>query len=313
MHNGFHGAFRSKTRSDWHYKKYYRLWWTRSELVFLISGFLCGKTFFDNPRIDIIEYYKKRIIAILPLYYLVIVYYFISENIINQYIPVIPPDELGIGWWRYLFLLNGFLTSDTYFWSNLGITWTIPIFAFFYLIAPWILRRMKNFFSAVIVWGLCFVGTKILGSFYPCYIFENIHFLFMGTVIYVSIIKKVEKQTILCFSILSICAVIINREAYVYVLMFASIMLVLISMEKLILPDILRKIIDILEKYSYTMYLMHGVIFCSIIDRINNLNISKIWIVVIAITGTICSTWVIGKFIEKPIQKFLRKILFTGK
>jgi len=48
----------------------------------LISGFLAIKTFTEK-NVDVKNYYLKRIIAIIPLYYLVVAYYFITENIIN--------------------------------------------------------------------------------------------------------------------------------------------------------------------------------------------------------------------------------------
>ena len=85
------------------------------QLFFLISGFLAAKAICDNPEIDVKKYYLKRAIAILPLYYLVIFYYFITENILNHFVSVIPPDDLGLGWFRYLFLLNGVLNSYTSF------------------------------------------------------------------------------------------------------------------------------------------------------------------------------------------------------
>ncbi len=94
------------------------------QLFFLISGYLAAKTFFDHPETSLREYYTKRAIAILPLYYIVIAYYFVSETLLSS---PLPTDELGLGWLRYVFLLNGFLTSKTNFWGNLGITWSIPV------------------------------------------------------------------------------------------------------------------------------------------------------------------------------------------
>lgn len=123
-------------------------------------------------------------ISILPLYYLVILYYFITENVLNHFTPVIPTDDLGVGWFRYIFLLNGFLNGNSYFWNNLGITWTIPVFMFFYLIAPWILRKVKTIFSAVAVWLTVFITTQALREFYDCVIFKNLHVLFLGVVVY---------------------------------------------------------------------------------------------------------------------------------
>ena len=120
-------------------------------LFFLISGFLssyslCKKT------ISIKKYYIKRISVILPLYYSVILYFFISETILEYFkISHIPIDDYHIGWFRYIFLLNGFINSNCEFWRNLGMTLTIPIFAFFYLIAPIFQKIINNHIKAFVV------------------------------------------------------------------------------------------------------------------------------------------------------------------
>ncbi len=283
------------------------------ELFFLISGFLAGKTFFSNPDLNIKEYYLKRAIAILPLYFFVVIYYFITENIINQFVSCIPLDESGIGWFRYLFLLNGFFNSDTYFWSNLGITWTIPIFMFFYLIAPWILRKTNGVFSSVVVWGIVFVTTKLLGHFYPCSISNNLHLLFLGVILYFCSIKQMHKPAILIFQMATIFSIILEKHSFTYIFVFASIILILNKMnDNFTLPIKLQKIIDVLDSYSYTLYLMHGVVFCSLLDRLNTLGISKVLIGIIAIIGTFFATWIVGKYIEKPTQNLLRKKLLKN-
>jgi len=277
------------------------------QLFFLISGFLAGKTFFRASNIDIRQYYIKRMIAILPLYFLVITYYFITENILNLFVSVIPPDELGIGWLRYIFLLNGFLNSDTYFWSNLGITWTLPIFMFFYFIAPFTLRKVNSVRSSIFVWFAIYGITSILGKFYSCTIFSNLHLLFLGVVLYACARMGYHRIAAVAFSCGALCMVILNRQTYTYVAIFSTIILILTSIEHFCLPVWLQKTIDVLDSYSYTLYLMHGVVFCSLLDRLNLLDAPKIIIAVLAIIGTSLSTWIVGRYIEKPIQQWLRK------
>lgn len=277
------------------------------QLFLLISGFLACKTFFEKPNFNIWGYYKKRMIAILPLYYLVIIYYFITENILNKFIDVIPTDALGVGWFRYIFLLNGFLNSDTYFWSNLGITWTIPIFMFFYLIAPFILPKVKSITSAVSVWIIIFVITHIIDNYYTCTIFNNLHILFLGAALYICAHHKQEKPASIFLLLAAICMIVLSKSEYAFVFIFSCIILVLFSIDNLCLHRRLQTIINVFDKYSYTLYLMHGVVFCSVIDRLNKLDVPKILIAVLAILGTGLATWLVGKFIEKPIQNLLKK------
>ena len=282
------------------------------QLFFLISGFLAAKTFIDKPNSTVIEYYKKRAIAILPLYYITIIYYFFTENLLNHFKSVIPPDELGVGWLRYIFLLNGFLNSETYFWSNLGITWTIPIFATFYLIAPWILRKAKSIASTTVIWLIIFVTTGLFSLFYSCQNFTYIHIFFLGAVLYSCTKHNFNKQASVLFLLISIVATIVKKEEYTYTFIFASIVLILVSIENLTLPNKLQKLVNTLDSYSYTLYLMHGIFFCSILDRLNQyFEVSKIIIAIIAIVGTALATWIVGKYIEKPIQKYLRNKLLN--
>ncbi len=282
-------------------------------LFFLISGFLAGKAFYNNPQINIAEYYKKRAVAILPLYYLVILYYFISENILNHFNNFIPQDNLGVYWLRYIFILNGFLNSDTYFWSNLGITWTIPIFCFFYLISPWLLRKTKSVFSVVSVWLAVFFVSKLLNHFYECTIFSNIHILFLGVVIYACVNKRIHLQATIIFVIFGIFSAIIDEKDYLYISLFASLILTSSVIDTVKLPSWLQNTINTLDNYSYTLYLMHGVVFCSLIDRLNTIQVPKLIIAVCSVAISLMLTWIVGRFIEKPIQKKLKEKFINNK
>lgn len=278
-------------------------------LFFLISGFLACKTFFRKDKVDIKKYYIKRAIAILPLYYLVIAYYFVTENILNQFVSVIPPDNLGVGWFRYIFVLNGFLTSDTYFWRNLGATWTIPVFCVFYLIVPWVLKKRKSVFSVFLIWVVIFVGTHFLSEIYSCPVFENLHYLFLGCVLFSSIEAKSYKKLELCLILMSIGSMILQYYDLTITFIFSLLILIFVTIDSFNLPKKVQKIIDCLDKYSYTLYLMHCVVFCSLLDRLKELGVQPVIIGALAIIGTVFATWIVGKYLEKPIQRFLRKKL----
>lgn len=280
------------------------------QLFFLISGFLAAKTFKENKKVNIKEYYIKRLITLLPLYYFVILIYFILENICNKYMNTIPVDNTGLYWLRYIFLLNGFINSDTYFWSNLGITWTIPIFAFFYIIAPFILKMVKSFSSSIVCYLSIFGVSRILNYIYECNIFTYIHYLFLGVLLYYSLKEKKEVITSLVFLILCLIAGIFLKFEWLYVFVFCSIIL-LLSKVKFKLPKFLESIINILDKYSYTLYLGHGVIFCGILDKLILFGTSRIIILLIAIFGTCLFTFIVGRYVEKPMQRILSKKLLN--
>ena len=124
-----------------------------------------------------------------------------------------------------------------------------------------------------------------------------------------SILWNVLGITAFVFLSAAICMTILGNTTLVYVFVFSCILLAMVGFDVLSLPKWLNKIINILDQYSYTLYLMHGVIFCSILDRLNALGVSKIIIVAVAIVGTFLATMIVGKLIEKPIQRFLRNKL----
>lgn len=277
------------------------------QLFFLISGYLAASTFVGKQNVDVRKYYTKRAIAVLPLYYLAISYYFITENFLNQFYDVIPTDELGMGWLRYLFLLNGFLNSETYFWSNLGITWTIPIFVFFYLTAPWILRRVKDVRSGLLVWGSVLLACKGIQWIYPCTIANHLPYLFWGVVLYCCASEGVSAQAIAWFAAAALGFLTIKNSMAAYICLFSCILLAMLEIPNFALPGRIQRVVDTLDRYSYTLYLMHGVVFCSLIDRLVYRDVPKIFIVVLAVMGTSAATWIVGKYMEKPIQSALRK------
>lgn len=281
------------------------------QVFFLIAGFLAAKTFFGRPTESIKRYYIKRLIAILPLYYFVILFYFITYNLEHQFSPVIPPDELGLGWFRYIFLLNGFLNSDTTFWSNLGITWTIPIFIFFYIIAPWILRKIHTISASILLYlALYFLDMKLL-SIYNCTIFWHIHIFFWGVILYACAQKRYNLHAAIFFSVFAICLIIMEYNMYVYISLFSCILLILLSISQINIPNWLQYIINALDAYSYTIYLVHGIILSYLMPKLNIPSSSKFLIAFVAIVGTALASFFVGKFIEKPIQQYLKKHLLN--
>lgn len=272
------------------------------QLFFIISGLLATMGLQKQEKISI--YYKKRIINILPLYYIVILWYFITETILNEHFYHIPKDVNGLGWFRYIFLLNGFIPNNTYFWSNLGITWTIPIFTFFYLIIPFIIKVIKNYKFSFIIMILSFLLSTILNSIYPCVIFGNISYFFIGVFIYYFWKENKLRFCSLFFLIISILCSIFGKINYYFI--FAVIISILLEKE-ITLSKFAQKIIDKVDGYTYTLYLVHGIVFCSLIDKlpIFQVNLSNFTIGVVAILLSFFGTIIVHDFIERPIQKFL--------
>ncbi len=275
-------------------------------LFFIISGFLVVNSL--NKKEGILTFYKKRMISILPLYFIVILWYFITENLLNNYYHQIPVDTYGLGWFRYLFLLNGFITSTVYFWDNLGITWTIPIFAFFYLISPFLLKYIKKYWHSLIALMVTYILCYFIGKYYSCNIVNYIYYFFIGISLNFCYKEKKLSNFIVLFSIIFIAFSIIGNISYA--LLFAIIIAAVID-KKISLPNKVQKIVNVLDEYSFSIYLVHGIVFCSFIDHTDlfQIELSRPIIASIAIVGTAIGTFVVHRFIEKPIQNYLKKVL----
>lgn len=286
------------------------------ELFFVISGYLVCYSLSKNS--SVLQFYKKRAIRILPLYYFCILYYFITETFIFRDVPT---DPSGLGWLRYLFCLNGIVPSDGYFWSNIGITWTIPVFVLFYLIAPFLIKICRNVLSSsillVVSIGLAIlINRKLYGwlsgfIYLPCFMF--------GIVVFHA--KKANKQflTILGFQLFvfflkwgewqgHILKIAKYCDLYLVSSIFATI--IILSNQIVVNKKQITKVFDVLDEHSYTLYLVHGIVFCGILDKIH----FNTWIrLFIAIVVTSLLTIAIHKFIEKPIQNKLSTFRFRTK
>lgn len=226
----------------------------------------------------------------------------ITETLVFNDIPV---DPLNIGWCRYIFLLNGIVPGDFYFWSNLGITWTIPVFVLFYIISPLILKLVKSTKSAVIYFLLCIIIRFFVSRFMQGYFsaFSYMMFFALGIIVYY---VKQEKKEIPAIAILVTSAIgmwVLRHDVLAYSLLFT--VLVVISDRFTITNKTLYRIVNVVDNHSYTLYLVHGIIFCGFIDKFNYPWLLRLYI---ALFGTFLATALIYRFFEVPIQKQLRKL-----
>ena len=290
------------------------------ELFFVISGYLA--CFSLNNGKSVIEFYKKRIVRILPLYYFCIIYYFITETFIFKDVPA---DPLHLGWLRYIFCLNGIVPSEGYFWSNIGITWTIPVFMMFYLLAPVIIKLAKSTFVSSVMTLFSFIVAYVVNNYLNGWMSSLIYLpcFMLGVLIYNAKKENLRFYTAIGLQlfvlILKYCdwshyasKIIENTWLWGISAIFASI--ILISDELIFKKQKAIKTIEVLDEHSYTLYLIHGITFCGIVDKVDinvfsNRIIGIVFRLIITIIGTGVLTVIIHKYIEKPIQHALSKVL----
>lgn len=131
------------------------------QLFFLISGFLIFKSLDKNS--DIKNFYRKRILRIIPTYWTIVA---LNIIIFDCILNVVPKDEFRIGWLRYFFFLQTFIpTSVVDKWNNLSALWTMSAFAFFYLVAPLFYKAMASYRKACATLG-SFMVVGVAFTFY---------------------------------------------------------------------------------------------------------------------------------------------------
>ena len=128
-------------------------------LFFVISGFLAYDTlvrFEDNIK----GYYLNRLKRLVPPYFIILIVAIIFK-VYSQGISV-----LSWKWFRYFLFINMLVPSrDFWQWSNLYGYWTMGCFPCFYLIAPFIYKKMKNLCSTLVL----LIGS--VGTMFICKIF----------------------------------------------------------------------------------------------------------------------------------------------
>lgn len=275
-------------------------------LFFIISGFLAFRTYKSEEGLG--YYWWKRAVRLLPLYYCIIIYDFIIHTFIYKDILV---DSTGLGWSRYFFFLSDIIGTDELFWRNLSSTWTIPVFVFFYLLVPFLFKRIQSYQKAVLyMLGTYFLGMGILmignGNFLVLY---YLFFFFIGIVIDRAFKEEKEEHSIVLFAMLALFFVIQSATAaLIYSMMFA--ILIVATRKWKIWPKLAGKI-GCIDKYSYTIYLVQAVVFEDIIDNLMKWYIMpKAVIVLIAVLATAIGSWIIYNLIEKPIKG---KLLLIGE
>ena len=174
---------------------------------FILSGYLAYMSMsrlFSGTGITfkgILKFWIKRALHVLPLYYMVMLFYFLFYLAIGG----IPKDETGLYWLRYIFLINLWVPANDVFWTNLGAVWSISAFMLFYLIAPFLFLVVRKYYTAWLGVVLCygvfkitdFVGTGRLPVRYMFY-------FLLGILVYLAIKegKELGLAAILSFVIL---------------------------------------------------------------------------------------------------------------
>ena len=277
-------------------------------LFFLISGYVCFVSF-ERGGVKLSQYYVRRLARILPTYYAVIIYQFILHVYVLCDVPI---DETHIGWFRYIFFINTTIPADNEFWTNLNITWTIPAFMLFYLLAPFLYKYIRDYNAALIGWllscFLSFIPNRYVPEIAPI---KSMQFFLFGIVIYYIQKEKKKKQLIILLVIYLLYSMLIlyttgNVQTNIWTMIFG--LLLIGSRDLVIKQEFLRRLIDIADEYSFSFYLINGAVMGNVsIWKLTHSEHWRIQAVIMILWQTILGIILVHNLIEKPIYKLVKK------
>jgi peptidoglycan/LPS O-acetylase OafA/YrhL len=147
----------------------FRVGYVGVPIFFALSGFLITLRYYDDfidKRTTYWAYMAKRIIRIFPLYLFVLTFF---VAVFGRPTNMIPQTLSG---WIVVYSLTQAFFPDLIFYGTL-VGWTLTIELLFYLIAPWILRRiprtmsMRNIIIFLVALSLSFIAFGYVISQLP--------------------------------------------------------------------------------------------------------------------------------------------------
>ncbi|MCR4739211.1 MAG: acyltransferase [Lachnospiraceae bacterium] len=236
---------------------------TGVDFFFILSGFLAYRSLsgiFKEQKPDrkgLFTYWVKRAARILPLYYLIVIFYMILYYILGE----VPEDPTGLYWLRYLFFLNLWVPTESFgFWMNLGALWTISVFVLFYLIAPFYYRFVQNYVSAwagvIVSFGILKLSDMFGYEYIPI---RFLFYFFLGILLKIALDEHKEHQLSGIFTLLLIFLILTDSgkalapqlAASLYILMTGG------AFAGVSENSIIYRVITFLSMISYSVYLDH--------------------------------------------------------
>ena len=281
-------------------------------LFFLISGYLVcmqkdiGR---DSSFAQIKNFYIKRLLRILPLYYAVVLVNIVLHTFILQ---DVTPDPQKLYWLRYFFLTNALIPAPDNFWSNLSATWTVSLFVVFYLTAPlWrrLIRGIKSaaavYLSALLlryIWAQTPLNAYMMFWYY-------LHFFLLGMLLWEMKERLTKRQGtmllagggVIVWGLVKVCGL---EPDYFTTWSWVFALLVLWTQNLSLGSGILKKTVSLTDRYSYNIYLVHALVIDAIVLLQGKIQIPAPVVLILAVGLTLAGVCAAEFLIERPVKKF---------
>lgn len=280
---------------------------------FILSGYLACISLerlhakYNSQKAVVLVFWIKKLIRILPLYYIVIIFYVLFFNLMGN----VPEDNTGLYWIRYFLFANAFIKSDNMFWNNLGAVWSISCFVFFYLICPFCYNVIRKYWtswiSVIASYGvLKYIDSKEIYNLPLRWIF----YFFLGMLIYRAYKDHKEKFTLGVLLLLSLfCILTENGITIVASLLAATFILATRNLNSDESFKFGKRVIQYISMISYSIYLIHPAVIV-VLDRTSDLQGIAYGVAMIGCTiiFSIISYYLIEKKLGDLLMKGFKKV-----
>lgn len=286
-------------------------------LFFIISGYLVCLQKEIRPGSSLGElksFYIKRLFRILPLYYAIIICNIVLHTFILQ---DVTPDSAGLRWFRYFLLTNAFIPAPDNFWSNLSATWTVSLFAVFYVTAPLWRRLIRGIKSAAAVYlaALClrYVWAQTEVSAYMM-IFYYLHYFLLGMLLWEVKERFEAKKGIFLFAVpaagIWILLKIYGVEPDYFTTWSWVFGCVILATGRLqIKSSAVRKYMNLIDRFSYSIYLIHAIVLDGIYLVQGKVNLPAAVVLLLTLLLTAAGVGMAEILIERPAKKLSARLV----
>lgn len=123
-------------------------------LFFVLSGYLAMVSM--EKCKSAIDFYKKRIVRIVPVYWAVLTIIYVVNAITalvdRDYAAFAPGGVCSFKFIRYYLFMQMFTPTDNFgLWNNRYALWSMSAFFLFYVVAPFLYKILRRFYIAFIV------------------------------------------------------------------------------------------------------------------------------------------------------------------
>ena len=294
--------------------------WAGVDFFFFLSAIgLCYSLSRDN---NILNFYKKRIIRILPTWLLVLIMVHLAGLVCNYFFPKLPfyvPNTVlkSLTWYTGLgFWISDFVVGDGWYYE-----WYVPSLLMFYAFTPFLFKKNN---SSLMIMILLFILLGVIFALEPLYqyIFKTHFFyqripIFLLGILYFNIIKKGDKtfnmSLILCV-IIGVILIFLRNINIVKIPITYDVLFLsppcLILLSYLISNNCVRTILTFYGTISLELYLIH------LYKRPNYLVSMFICnnYLIIFVSLILCTivAYVLNRYIAIKISNSLKKIVFQN-